>query len=358
MEFTSSGSSGHPKIIYRPANDHAIPLPDEIDRLVRTHSTVFVHSKRHQLESFYWILDKTYRKEYHVEPVEYHDLDSTIGAVKQGDVVCIYEYPSAFFKFLFFIKKGIEQKLITKQEMAQKKLIVEISGEPLTVGDLEYIIAESCSIFGSEPILWVTYGLAEVGGVAYCDYRREKPRVAYEIAEDRVFVEAIDPVTGWPSVGRRGEIIITALRTNGTILVRYRTGDVGILRFDGDKPLLEELDRPSSVFVAGSQFSVQGITRDVREKFGVPAKLTVGRAKDTRRGTERLNVTVHVPTQNSSAQANYLERFVKERIVEEAELHTEITSGIVLIEVAISVESDNGESIEPLKSWRITQVQV
>ena len=73
------------------------------------------------------------------------------------------------------------------------------------------------------------YGLTELGGpgMAYdCDEKN-----GLHINEDHFLVETIDPVTLEPvAVGKRGELVLTAIQRRAMPLLRYRTKDITTLR--------------------------------------------------------------------------------------------------------------------------------
>jgi phenylacetate-CoA ligase len=72
------------------------------------------------------------------------------------------------------------------------------------------------------------YGLTEIlgPGVSFeCE-----ARVGLHVNEDHFIVEAIDPVTLAPvSDGTEGELVFTTITKEGFPLIRYRTGDLGVL---------------------------------------------------------------------------------------------------------------------------------
>jgi len=50
------------------------------------------------------------------------------------------------------------------------------------------------------------------------------------VRESQLLLEIIDPETGWPRPeGELGEIVVTTIARQGTVLLRYRTGDFGTL---------------------------------------------------------------------------------------------------------------------------------
>jgi hypothetical protein len=352
IEFVTSGTSGRKKRIFRPSRDSAIPLPPDLDQIIRQNDTVFVHSKRYQLESFYWLLDKTYSENYSASPCEYDSLESVIEILKEGTVLCIYDYPTAFYRFLFLVQKGLQEGRISFQAIRKNNVLIELTGEPMSMPDLQHALDFAQNAFQCPVNIWATYGSAEIGGIAYYDFNGDDQEIDYTVASKRVFVEVIDPTTGNPRIGTPGEIVVTALRGQGTIILRYRTGDKGVLSFKDGIPHLSHLQRPSVVFVAGSQFNIQDILRSLREELGVIAQLSVSRERDDERGFEKLFLRIFI-LESFGIEENFVKEFLKNRIIEEAKLDSEISLG--LVEFLIEVFNISLEQITFQKAWAISQ---
>lgn len=79
---------------------------------------------------------------------------------------------------------------------------------------------------GSQIVLIESYGLAEAGTVAReCRHQR-----GLHVAVDYAYLEVVDPASGEPLPrGEVGEIVVTHLDKEIMPLVRYRTGDLGML---------------------------------------------------------------------------------------------------------------------------------
>jgi len=322
-----------------------MPFPEPVDQLLRAERTAFIHSKRSELESFYWLLDKALSEQYGAVPLLYEDQRSAINAAEAGDVLFIYEYPSALYRFLYFLEASIQQGLI--QQPHKKAVVLEITGEPVTIEDLRYINAKAVSIFGTEPYLWVTYGMTETGGVGFYDYSPADQEIVYRIAESRVFVETIDPFSGDLCVGSVGEIVVSPYRESGTVLLRYRTGDRGILTFVGGYPCLRQLARPSAVFIAGSQFEISELARAVRREFGFAPKLNPNRQVVAGTGCEILSIEVSVPEWYFDF-GHEIASLIRNWVVKAAKLDAEIASGLVSIQVQIVSDED-----APKKGWKV-----
>jgi phenylacetate-coenzyme A ligase PaaK-like adenylate-forming protein len=89
---------------------------------------------------------------------------------------------------------------------------------------------ELLSQLGSERVdIISTYAFTE-GKVAWPECRasvREGESTGYHLFPDREIIEVIDPETGEPvEEGEGGEVVYTSLNWRGSVLLRYRTGDL------------------------------------------------------------------------------------------------------------------------------------
>jgi len=359
VEFVTSGTSGLPKKIFSPFSIKAAPFPPAIEDLIRHHKTVFVHSKRLQQESFYWIHDKTYRETYPDIPIkEYRDLNSAISAIRGKEAICIYEYPSAFYRFLFFVRKALEGRIIKIKEIP-RILIVELSGEPVELEDLYFMVETTRQIFLQGSHISVTYGMNEVGLIGSYDFKHsDEHSLEYEVYP-KVFVEIIDPESSaFVEPGEIGEIVITSLALQGTIIFRYRTGDKGILTFRNGKPYLQVLGKLShlnSLFIMGSQFSVSSLSKRILKTFRIPISIDAKREIDKLKGLESLWVTLYVPQQVDYLSED-LEDFVRLSIIEDADLFSEFQMGTVNLKIrSVFIRFYDNERY-PAKSWKISSV--
>ncbi len=73
-----------------------------------------------------------------------------------------------------------------------------------------------------------TYGFTEAKlAWAECPYEEDAGSAGYHVHPDQAFIEIVDPATGEPrGEGEPGEIVFTPLDARGSVVLRYRTGDV------------------------------------------------------------------------------------------------------------------------------------
>ncbi|MBI2842015.1 MAG: phenylacetate--CoA ligase family protein [Armatimonadetes bacterium] len=112
----------------------------------------------------------------------------------------------------------LAERLLTSSEQPLRPKILMTSAEMLDQPTRK-LIADA---FGTEPIDF--YGSMEMGWIAWqCPERR-----GYHINSDCLIVECLH--NGWPAEhGEEGELVITNLHSDAAPLIRYATGDTGVL---------------------------------------------------------------------------------------------------------------------------------
>ena len=121
---------------------------------------------------------------------------------------------------------------------------------------LLWLTGEPCSdafrdrlsrLWGCEALRY--YGSLECGGVGgECVYH-----AGFHISEEHVFVEIVDPRSGKAlPPGMVGEVCMTVLNKTGAPLIRYRTGDLGLVDDDPCKCCLG----PPRIFLRGREESL------------------------------------------------------------------------------------------------------
>jgi phenylacetate-CoA ligase len=85
-----------------------------------------------------------------------------------------------------------------------------------------------CSLHPNVCIHNLSYTTTETGPIGYqCT---SLPNDCFHIHEDAIWVEVIEPITKQPIMDVPGNIIVTPFSSTGIPLLRYDTGDKGILR--------------------------------------------------------------------------------------------------------------------------------
>lgn len=103
-----------------------------------------------------------------------------------------------------------------------------LGGEKVPDG-MRQKLRQLCADLGSQDVhVLATYGFTEARlAWGECPYPEHRGPSGYHLTPELAIVEVVDPDTGDPvAEGEPGEIVFTALDGRGSVVLRYRTGDV------------------------------------------------------------------------------------------------------------------------------------
>lgn len=147
----------------------------------------------------------------------------TSGNAKMIDTIqpdCIIAMPTFFYHLLNYAKSNNMRYTNLKR--------VVLGGEKVPEG-MRRKLKCLCSELGSENVdIISTYGFTEAKlAFSECRVPQGHASTGFHIYPDLAFVEVVDPDTGERVPERtRGEIVFTPLAARGTVVLRYRTGDI------------------------------------------------------------------------------------------------------------------------------------
>ena len=126
-----------------------------------------------------------------------------------------------------FIYHVMTEAVQEHMELPNLRKIV-LAGEKTPTG-MRNKLRELARELGSKKVeVLRTYGFTEAKlAWAECPYEEDAGSAGYHIHPDLALIEIVDPVTGEPrGEGEPGEIVFTPLDARGSVVLRYRTGDV------------------------------------------------------------------------------------------------------------------------------------
>lgn len=150
-----------------------------------------------------------------IKVVCYKNIEQAIQTFIEHDVVLI-ETSIMAYRALHY---GL---MISKMPTMDTQLLLDMNSERVTA----MMISKWCSglllFFRNEPQVTVSYSQNDTGLIGLYDYYKghKESDLRYKVTDKR-FVEVID-----------NKIIITTLRTEGSVLIRYNSGDTGVLTTD------------------------------------------------------------------------------------------------------------------------------
>ena len=105
---------------------------------------------------------------------------------------------------------------------------IVLGGEKVPDGMRRKLISLAKELGARHPDVVATYGFTEAKmAFAECPRHPDEPGCGYHTYPDLALFEIVDPKTGEPvGENRPGEIVFTPLDARGTVVLRYRTGDV------------------------------------------------------------------------------------------------------------------------------------
>lgn len=343
----TSGTSGMHKIVYIPEGQPP-PFVPQIQERIQSSNAVFVHTTCGEDDLFYWLRERMRSQLFPQTPIKtYYDTQTALALTRSADVLYVYDYPSALARFFFFIRDAITANLTDPQELWGKQLIMDLSGEPISVDLLTHITMQSQEIFRTMPLIRLLYGTTEARNIGIIQEWQPEQQLLYTINRS-TFVEVIDEARGIPVVGKVGEIVATPLRTSGTVLIRYKTGDLGIMYFTDGQPTLEVFGKKPSegvVYVGGGQFYLPHFLSELMRHFGVPLQIEAGSKKHVEEGTETLTIHIYLPS-NCSIEEDEIQEatreFVKKQTDLDAGFDPQLESPTVFFNIQIHfVKEDN-----------------
>ncbi len=214
-----------------------------------------------------------------------------------------------------------------------KLKILVLGGEKVPQG-MRRKLRVLCRELGADPVEIVsTYGFTE-GKMAWseCPVGEGAP-TGYHLYPDLAYVEIVDPETGEPvPEGRPGEIVCTPLDARGTVVLRYRTGDLtdgGLVyepcpacgrrcpRLIGDISRISDVRRLNLSKVKGMLVDFNALERVLDDTEGLGAwQIEVRKENDDPLDVDRI--VVHAVAMEGAEKA--LAERIRERLGEAAEL--------------------------------------
>ena len=328
--FITSGVSGRVKTIKRDIGT-IVGYPKEMDETLRINNTVFLHSKRREGESYYETHDVNHKRMYPQGIfAEYSDRDELLEYVQRGHVLFIIEYPLMAEWICYQLENALENKEILFENIAKRKVYLELSGEPVTEKQVKSVVKRLERIFQTEVEYFITYGSNEIGHIGTYVPALHGSVIMYEVIPP-LFIEIID-----------NEIIITPYKKEGTILFRYKTGDHGKLFFKDGKPFLNVMGKSKEegiIYVAGAQVSISELVSWIEEIVSeCPVSIECIKKEDISEGKCDLNIVVHIPQTLTNSVEDDVSTIIKQFIMSSAVLLVENHLGMVTINVQYSTE--------------------
>ncbi len=143
--------------------------------------------------------------------------------------------PQALIGMPTFLYHVLQQMLEEKRRCDSLKRLI-LGGEKAPAGMRRKLRSMAEELGSGDIHVLATYGFTEAKmAFGECPFPRESEPSGYHLYPDLALIEVIDPETGRVlPPGHPGEIVFTPLDARGSVVVRYRTGDLidGGLRYE------------------------------------------------------------------------------------------------------------------------------
>jgi len=355
----TSGTTGHPKEIYQDQPNRLDPFPSSATKtLSQTKNLTFLCGKGRKAN--YWWFDFIFKKCFpHIKMLHHDDTANSVTELaQQGDSIFIADSISFLKYAINLLEKEIKKNKSLKDKFKKKIVYACATGDKMTIKELKDIYIKLENIFSvQKPLLVSTYGLTETQSVGFNLFEKKMEKVRHRVVNLK-FVEVIDKKSKKPTFGDKGEIVTTSLGwTTGTIIPRYRTGDIGIMKFKDGIPYLEVDGKEASAGHLRFRqvlIDIPGTTNRIKKKFKVPIYLKSQIIRNNKTMHEILSFIIHSPAFNDKNLQKRVKNFV-EAIVPERKtiLLWGIKNNLCKINVKLSSRPSN-----MVKDWQILPLKI
>lgn len=353
---SSTGTTGKPKEFYFPKSEFIVQFPDAFTKIIQeSENPVLIHRN----ESVdYKIIEtslQAIRPDIGLE--FYNDANGVLESIKKADTIYLITEVTKFRVLMYQIKNLLEDDPSILKQLKGKQLFVEIGSEPVDFKELQTWFMYLKEIIGEEPDFVVTYGLNDTGIIGTYRYKDgdTEEDFKYRVANTRL-IEVLDN-TGKLVFGQRGNVISTTFRDEGSILVRYLTGDEGVLSIDNEgKVYLSRIGRnpeDGMLNFAGKKVFVPGFYDFLREKLDIPFQLEVQVLENLGNLFNVLNITLYSDEFADSNKANFAKEEVHAKLTGYASLPILIGRGTLNLNINASDQLPEDFT----KGWRILPKQ-
>jgi len=351
----TTGTTGYPKRIYYDPSNRFVSVPSSTAKILSQTKDFILFYGMGRREP-YWMLNHTIKHLFpHIKILRHDDTaDSMVKLAQIGDSIFIIDPVSHFKNTIFSLEKEVRKSKTLKNKLKKKVVIAATTGEEISIQEFGSIYEKIKYIFSVQrPSFVSVYGLTETDSIGLSSYNEKDKKIRYRV-NDSKFVEAINQKTLRPCFEKRGEIVITALKwTTGTIIPRYRTGDIGRLSFKDGVPYLKIYGKkPSAGIISFRQtkINVPGIIKRIKTKFNIPLQSEFQISANKKTTQETLFVRIHSSAFTDKDLKKRVESFVENVIVNEinSSLKWKIKKRLCKLNLKLSPRR-----LDMIKGWKI-----
>lgn len=281
--YHSGGSTGNriKEIAYPHEGITAHIDESVIKQLKEAKNPTILHKDVHALS--YIVVEKSLKEQApNVGLTTYLPASEVLGKIRENDVIYVTDQVSKFRELMHELEK---QALQSPDEFSKifkgKKFFIELGSEPIDIDEVNRWYEFIARNTGVEPELWGLYGCTENLLIGMWVYKPGDTRVRYEIKGNR-FVEVLKINEDMPVVqGEDGRVVVTPLHAKdyeGTVLLRYDTGDYATIETEGEKMFLSNIRRKPEdgmISVWGHKIFAPQIHDVLEKELGFPVAMDI-----------------------------------------------------------------------------------
>jgi hypothetical protein len=354
----TSGTTGKPKMIYHDPDIRASRYPSYIENLINSSKDpMLVHGSATAMS--YWIPDTIFTRYYpHVKIQKYSNVDDATTILKNGDLLYITEYVSAYIRLLWNLTLKLKAGLISADQFRKEYVFIELNGDEMSLSELHDCFHMTKDLFGVEPEIVLVYGMTELGGIGIYVFNPADSSLRYRVKHDK-YVEVVNNNDKVLPLGEVGQIVITQLGIEkGSILVRYKTGDIGKLECIDREIYIVLMGRnPSEGTISLQQckVSIPGLMKKISKEFKAPVRGTFQVLNTTGGNFARLSAELFSPVFSSNSTRTSAVNFLQKTIIEDGDLNYDVTKGYIQFDIR-TYKEDKLDKVT--KTWKILPPEI
>lgn len=293
----SGGTSGTPKEFYWPTRELNVKFEKPLeDRLLNSEKPVFIRGSWDATD-FSAIENGINNLQSDIKTFKYSVPTEAIKEMENHGMILLVADITSFRAFMYDMDKmlAVDPNLATR--LAGKEFFVDLNSEPVSAREINEWHAKLITNFKLKPNFSVSYGQTDTGNLGLYVHTpgdTEKD-MKYRVVSSRL-AEVLNS-HGEIVTGEKGDLIVTTLRTDGSIFVRYLTGDEATLTIgkDGNAYLSQIGRKAESGMIAlwGEKLFIPELYDQVLKSVGFPMQLEISHAISEDAKHQELHLTVY-----------------------------------------------------------------
>lgn len=360
--FHSGGTTGKPKEFYQPKKENFIEYGGELAKaLAQSERPILIHGNW-ESDEFIAMSEgaKLIRPDTHID--KFDTVKEAIDKIVNFDMVILPTDITSFRVFISELDKILDADPNLANSLKDKQVYIDLNSEPVTVRELEDWHKRLKNVFGRDPGFSVSYGQNDTGNLGLYIYHPNDTQkdMKYKMHTNKL-VEVIDE-EGKLVIGKKGDLLITTFRDDGSIFLRYATGDQGVMTIDAEGNVyIGEIGRsPDAGMVSlwGEKLFFPDLYHDVLQKSEFPFQLEVQTVATAEGKHKDLNINIYGQTFDGSDDSKSREENMRRLILEPMYKSESFKRFVEIGMVTVNINFYEKAPPEFWKGWRKLPEQI